>query len=437
MKHSKFRVVSYFVTILFAILILYPLIYIGANAMKDSAKIYDTPPKLTPDTARSLSIVVDYSGMEEAGLLESIQKDHITAMLSTIYELPKESLFEVKFYGTMNGKTVYYARAHRGRIDLEKDQGVFQGVAITAQTLDYPERIQRAIDSMGYKFDLNGLNQTVDAAQLGQNELNETVGNFLQDTYGLNGNFKGTTLSVNNWLLLESFAYYFRLPSFLYANNKAVSNFSFFVFLFNTIIVIVWAMVMQALLCALTAFPLSRLLPRKTANRMLLFFLGTTMIPFVSVMIPQFTMFKSMGFYDNYAALLLPHLLPYGFYVYLYKGFFDNLPESLFEAARIDGASNLYLFFRVCMPLSKPIIYVIALQTFLSNWNDFFWAWMVTEKQNLWTLNVALYNISKVTSVRPNFIMGLSVLTIIPVLLLTILFSNQIKESIATAGIKG
>ena len=133
MKHSKFRVVSYFVTILFAILILYPLIYIGANAMKDSAKIYDTPPKLTPDTARSLSIVVDYSGMEEAGLLESIQKDHITAMLSTIYELPKDSLFEVKFYGTMNGKTVYYARAHRGRIDLEKDQGVFQGVAITAQ----------------------------------------------------------------------------------------------------------------------------------------------------------------------------------------------------------------------------------------------------------------------------------------------------------------
>lgn len=268
-------------------------------------------------------------------------------MLSTIYELPKESLFEVKFYGTMNGKTVYYARAHRGRIDLEKDQGVFQGVAITAQTLDYPERIQRAIDSMGYKFDLNGLNQTVDAAQLGQNELNETVGNFLQDTYGLNGNFKGTTLSVNNWLLLESFAYYFRLPSFLYANNKTVSNFSFFIFLFNTIIVIVWAMVMQALLCALTAFPLSRLLPRKTANRMLLFFLGTTMIPFVSVMIPQFTMFKSMGFYDNYAALLLPHLLPYGFYVYLYKGFLTIFRRACLRPRVLTG-HRTFICFSAC-----------------------------------------------------------------------------------------
>ena len=62
---------------------------------------------------------------------------------------------------------------------------------------------------------------------------------------------------------------------------------------------------------------------------------------------------------------------------------------------------------------------------------------MVTEDQKLWTLNVALYNISKITSVKPNFIMGLSLLTIVPVLLITILFSNQIKESIAAAGIKG
>lgn len=436
MKKTKFRTVAYVVTILFSLLILYPFLYICANAMKDSAKIYDTPPKLTPDTPRSLSIVVHYDDMEQQKLLQTIQQDHIISMLSTIYEMPKESLFEIKFYGVQNGKTIYYARSHRARIDLEKDQGVFQGVAITQQTLANPERIQRTVDSMGYEFDPNGLDRTYDAQLLGQNDLQPKLAGFLKDTYGLQGKLEGTVLTVNHWLLLESFAYYFRLPSFLYSSNQAVAHWSFFVFLFNTVIVIVWAVVTQVVLCALTAFPLSRLLPKRTANVMLLFFLGTTMIPFVAVMIPQFTMFKSMGFYDNYAALLLPHLLPYGFYVYLYKGFFDNLPESLFEAARIDGATDRYLFFKICMPLSKPIISVIALQTFLSNWNDFFWAWMVTEKQNLWTLNVALYNISKVTSVRPNFIMGLSVLTIIPVLLITILFSNQIKESIATSGIK-
>ena len=72
------------------------------------------------------------------------------------------------------------------------------------------------------------------------------------------------------------------------------------------------------------------------------------------------------------------------------KGFFDRIPGSYFEAARLDGASSFYLYTNICMPLSKPIIALIALQTFLGNWNDFFWAWMVTERQDLWTLNVAL-----------------------------------------------
>lgn len=89
------------------------------------------------------------------------------------------------------------------------------------------------------------------------------------------------------------------------------------------------------------------------------------------------------------------------------------------------------------MPLSKPIISLIALQTFLANWNDFFWAWLVTEKQSLWTLNVALYNISKNQFIKMNFIMGLSLLSILPVMLLTIIFSSQIKKSIISSGIKG
>lgn len=437
MKKSMFHIISYIVTIFFALLILYPLVYICSNAMKDSAKIYDTPPKLIPDKAKSLSIIIDYSNMQEQGLLEKINQDHITAMLATVYELPKESLFEIKFYGTRNNQTIYYARSHRGRIDLEKDNGIFMGVAITPETLSYPDRIQRAVESMGFHYNIEGLTRSCDSTLTEKNSLNSQIGDFLTNVYQINGQYMGSCMVTDHSLLLESFVYYFRLPSFLYSKNEAIANFSFFVFLFNTIIVIIWAVIMQVILCAVTAFPLSRLLPKKTANMMLLFFLGTTMIPFVAVMIPQFTMFKSMGFYDNYLALLMPHLLPYGFYVYLYKGFFDNLPGSLFEAARIDGAGSFNLFIRICMPLSKPIISVIALQTFLSNWNDFFWAWLVTEKQNLWTLNVALYNISKITSVRPNFIMGLSVLTIIPVLLFTILFSNQIKDSIATAGIKG
>ncbi len=440
MKDTKFKAVAYVITVLFALVILFPLIYVLSNSMKDSASVYDIPPRLIPSSANSVLVTVDYTDlaadMDQEQLLQEMQQDHITAMMSCVTEMQRDSVFEVKFYGTVGDSTVYYARAHRAQIDLEKDNGVFRGAAITTSTLAQPNRWKAAVENLGYTYDPAGLSK-YPAPQTAQGEMETTVSQILTQQYPLAGEFTGSCVKQNNWLLPESFIHYWKLPSYIYNRNEIIARYSFLAFFFNTALVLAWAVLTQVVLCALTAFPLSRLLSKKTSNRMLLFFLGSTMIPFVAVMVPQLTMFREMGFYNNYAALLLPHLLPYGFFVYLYKGFFDNLPGSLFEAARIDGAGNFYMFFKICMPLSKPIISVIALQTFLANWNDFFWAWLVTEKQSLWTMNVALYNISKVSSVKTNFVMGLSALTIIPVLLITILFSNQIKESIATAGIKG
>lgn len=440
MKEKKgFKIFAYGITIFFAAIIIFPLLYILSNSMKDSAKVYDLPPKLIPDSAQSLSIQVaydDYKDLSDEELLTLMQQDQIITLMSTVTEMPKESIFEIKYYGTMDGKVIYYSRDHRTEIDLEKDNGAFKGVAVTTKTLLTGDRWKKAIQNFGYEFNRKGLQQE-GISKFQTETLNQTVENFITTTYTLHGDFQGSAIKTNNWLLLESFIHYFKLPSYIYSRNRVIAEYSFLPFFFNTAIVLVCAVFAQVIICAMCAYPISRLLPKKVGKIMLLFFLGTTMIPFVSIMIPQFTMFKNLGFYDNYAALLLPHVLPAGFYVYMYKGFFDNLPGELLEAASIDGAGSIYTFARICMPLSKPIISIIGLQTFLANWNDFFWAWMVTEKQNLWTLNVALYNISKVNSVKPNFIMGLSVLTIIPVLLITIFFSNQIKESIASAGIKG
>ena len=73
----------------------------------------------------------------------------------------------------------------------------------------------------------------------------------------------------------------------------------------------------------------------------------------------------------------------------------------------------------------------------MGNWNDFFWAWMVTEKQNLWTLNVALYNISNNASTKQNALMGIALVTILPVVRVSLLFSKQLKASIMASGVKG
>ncbi len=132
-----------------------------------------------------------------------------------------------------------------------------------------------------------------------------------------------------------------------------------------------------------------------------------------------------------------PSSIPLAFMSICTRDFSTRFPGSYFEAASLDGASNFHLYTKICMPLSKAIISLIALQTFIGNWNDFFWAWLVTEDQRLWTLNVALYNISNNRGTKQNALMGLAIVTITPVILLSILFSKQLKQSVMASGVKG
>lgn len=342
---------------------------------------------------------------------------------------------EVQFYGTRDGKTVFHSRAHQMKLQMECDYGIFTRSAIKKEVILHGDRYLRASESIGYEFDLNGISKECPEG-LGS-YFKESVTELINEKYPLTGKLVSVGDKRNNWLNVESFKYYLQMPGYIYPKNETIAKFGFMTFVGNSVIVIGFAMIAQVILCSVCAFVISRLLTPRAGKVVLMFFMGAMMVPFASIMLPQLVMYREMGAYNNYAALLLPFLYPYGFYVYLYKGFFDQIPGSYFEAASLDGASNLYLYSKICMPLSKPIISLIALQTFIGNWNDFFWAWMVTEDQNLWTLNVALYNISNNVSTKQNALMGLAVVTITPVILLSILFSKQLKQSIVASGVKG
>ena len=378
------KIVAVVVSLIFAAAMLYPMIFAVSSAMKDNKKIYEIPPKLLPDAANSLSVVLDYSEVKggEKELKDKMLQDNIVTMFGVSQKMQEDSIMEIKVYGVKDGETVFYSRAHQMKLQMEKDYGIYKGTAIKTKVLLHGDRYIRACDSIGYE-------------------------------------------------------YYLQMPAYIYPESEAVQNFGFMTFVFNSIIVIGFAMVSQVILCSVCAFVISRKLSKRAGQFVLLFFLGGMMVPFASIMLPQLIMYREMGAYNNYAALLLPFLYPYGFYVYLYKGFFDQIPGSYFEAAELDGAGSFYLYTRICMPLSKPIISLIALQTFIGNWNDFFWAWLVTEDQKLWTLNVALYNISNNVATKQNALMGLAVVTITPVILLSILFSKQLKQSIVASGVKG
>lgn len=432
------KITAVTVSLLFAALMLYPMIFAVSSSMKDNSQIYKVPPKLLPGKANSLSVVLDYTGKEfqdEEELKNQMMQDNVLVMFGTNFKFADQSITEIHVYGTKDGKTLFHSRAHQMKLQMECDYGIYKRTAIKKEILLHDDRYIRACESIGYEFDPNGIPESAEEGLAG--DFEEQIAPVLMEKYTTEGKLVSIGNKTKNLLNLESFKYYLDMPAYIYPQSERVVKYGFLTFVMNSVIVIGFAMIAQVILCSVCAFVISRQLSKRAGKFVLMFFLGGMMIPFASIMLPQLIMYREMGAYNNYAALLLPFLYPYGFYVYLYKGFFDQIPGSYFEAACLDGAGSWYLYTRICMPLSKPIISLIALQTFIGNWNDFFWAWLVTEDQNLWTLNVALYNISNNAGTKQNALMGLAVVTITPVILLSILFSRQLKQSIAASGVKG
>lgn len=438
-SERRLKGTSYAITIVFICLILFPLLFMASGSIMDIREIYSFPPKLVPEAPKSIGIVIDYAHVPEDVLLDEILKDSTVAMLSTYTNLG--SVGEIKIYGTRDGKTIYYERAHGMKIRLELDYGNFSDIIkINENSITYNDRYKKAATAIGYTYDPAGIDAAYNIKEVGNNELNGAILQLInkkEDNRKFYGHLTGTIVTKNILLLAENYKYYLGIPSVLFSNDPFIKQYSFFAFLFNTLLVIVWAILTQVGLGALTGYGLAKLFGKKASNAFMLYFLITTMIPFISVLVPQLILMKNMGAYNNYGAMLLPYLYPAAFFVFLFRGFFDRLPSSLFEAARIDGASEWYTFIRICLPLSKPIIAVITLNTIVNAWNDFFWYYMSANKTSLWTINLALFNISVNTASKQNVVMGLSFITILPIILLALIFSEQIKNSVVHAGIKG
>ena len=449
------KVAAYVVTLLFLLVILLPLVLMASYSVKGAYAIYESPPNPLPSAPRSVSIVLDYSRYATEGgpaLRDRILRDSTLAMYVVHNELESSSVWEIKVFGTLEGRTVFYQRAHSMflRLQLDDPGGAYQSVSVIDRTRIFAvnsyakppmEKYLLNAKKTGYSFALSGIGGDFNAALLGRNDLEPRISGSLHDEARdrvVSGDYVGTTVTTNWLLLLESYKYYFLVPQYMFPSIPLIAKYSFFAFLLNTLLVMGWAVLTQVGLCSLTAYGISRLFrSRRMANIVMFYFLVTLMVPFICILVPQLMMIKSWGMFDSYGAMLLPYLYPAAFFTYLFKGFFDQLPQSLFDAASMDGASEWYRFTSICFPLSRSIIAVVALNVVVNAWGDFFWYMMAADRPNLWTVNMALYRIAGYVTTKTNISMGLSFIAIVPVIALALVFSKRIKASIATAGIKG
>lgn len=164
--------------------------------------------------------------------------------------------------------------------------------------------------------------------------------------------------------------------------------------------------------------------------------LGTLMIPGLVTFVPLFVLVVNAGLAESLLGLILPFLVsPFG--VFLMRQFILTLPRDLVDAARVDGAGELRIFAQVILPLISPALATLGILTFLGSWNNFLWPLVVAQREDMYTLPVALalYSTGQ-NSTQYGLLLAGATIVVLPVLIVFMIFQRRFIEGIATTGIK-
>ena len=212
---------------------------------------------------------------------------------------------------------------------------------------------------------------------------------------------------------------------------------SFGTFLWNTLVVCVLGVLGTVLSNAIIAYGFARIRWRGR-DTVFALTLATMMIPFPVLMVPLYSVFRTLGWIGTLKPLWVPAFLGSAFNIFLMRQFFRTIPEELSEAARIDGCSEWGIFWRIMLPLSKPVLMVVALFHFLHSWNDFMGPLLYLTRRHTFTLALALQNYQSMHGgVQWHHLMAASAIVVIPIIILFFFTQKTFIKGIATTGLKG
>jgi multiple sugar transport system permease protein len=206
-------------------------------------------------------------------------------------------------------------------------------------------------------------------------------------------------------------------------------------YILNSAVVSVAVTAGQILIASLAAFAFARLRFRGREVIFLLY-LTTLMIPEQVTLIPRFLIIKNLGWYDSLLALIVPGLFS-ALSTFLLRQYYRSIPMDLDEAARMDGASSLRIWWQVVIPLSWPVMAALTIFRFQAAWNDFLWPLVVTSSDKMRTIPIGLSYFVGQYSTAWNLLMAGSVLALLPVLVIYLLAQKTFVQGITMTGMGG
>jgi ABC-type glycerol-3-phosphate transport system permease component len=242
----------------------------------------------------------------------------------------------------------------------------------------------------------------------------------------------------------------YRVPPVMFPNPAHLNNFvdawrsdEFTLYTFNSIFrYALPVMLFTVASSAIVAYGFSRI---RWRGRDALFgvCIATMLVPYTVVMVPLFIIFKQLGWTGSYLPLIVPSMFGSAFYIFMLRQFFMSLPEELSEAARLDGASELGILWRVILPLSKPALAVVALFSFMGTWNDYLGPLIYINKYTMFPLALGIQKLRNQMTQVGNaplaypYLMAVSTVAAAPIIILFFFAQRTFIEGISLTGLKG
>lgn len=243
---------------------------------------------------------------------------------------------------------------------------------------------------------------------------------------------------------LKPQTFIFEFPPRLWPQSVTLDNYTaalgkdrFGLYFWNSVVVAVGSTALTVLVSAMLAYAFARL---RFPGREALFhvFLLGMMIPPVMLIIPQFIVAKSLGLLNSLLGLVVVYVtMNLSMQTFLLRGFFEELPRELEEAALIDGATRWDIFWRILLPLSRPGLAVVTISTFLYSWDEFPWAHVAIKEASRRTLPVAIALFQSEHLTEWGQVFAASLVALVPVLVVFVVFQRYFIRGIASTGIKG
>lgn len=234
----------------------------------------------------------------------------------------------------------------------------------------------------------------------------------------------------------------FQFPPQLLPNQPTWQNFitvwqtiPFAQYLFNSTLVSSLTVSLNLLFCSLAAYPLARL---DFHGRDIIFagIISTIMIPFQIVMIPLYILTVQLGLRNTYLGIIFPSLAS-AFGIFLLRQAFQGVPKELEEAARIDGCTELGIWWHVMLPAIKPALITLAIFVFIGSWSDFLWPLIILDKPEYYTLPLGVATLASAFSLDWRLIAAGSVISIAPIIIFFLFVQRYIVPTDTGSGVKG